>query len=258
MPSPTPTTVSQLSHLIGTPGAPCIVDVCTDEDFALNPRLIPTAIRHPYNDIQALVTQLASRHVVIVCHKGLKLSQGAAAILRANGINAESLLGGNVAWQANGEISIPVSKLPEFNRDKPTLWVTQHQPKIDQMACSWLIRRFIDPCAQFLFVSTSEVLTVAERFKAIPFGINGVFWGSREQQCTFDTMIEGLELKTSALKQLALMIRGADTNQLNLTAQSAGLLAFSLGLSRMYLDDLKQLEIGLIFYDSLYRWVRDE
>jgi rhodanese-related sulfurtransferase len=265
MPSPTQITVSQLSRLLGTPAAPTVIDVCIDDDFNEDPRLIPTAMRHSFIDIEALVEQLDIKQVVVVCQKGLKLRQGAAALLRLRSIRAESLEGGNFAWRDAGQSLIPVAKTPELNNlsqnmlnnRASSLWVTRQRPKIDRIACPWLIRRFVDPNARFLFVGPSEVKSVAEKFNAIPFDVDGVFWSHREDQCTFDTMIEELALDTDDLKKLAVIIRGADTNNLKSSPQAAGLLAMSLGLSRMYSDDLEQLEAGLIFYDALFRWVRD-
>lgn len=265
MPSPTQISVSQLSRLLGTPKAPTVIDVCIDDDFNEDPRLIPTAIRHSFIDIEALVGYLDPKHVVVVCQKGLKLSQGAAALLRLRGIRAESLEGGNFAWRDAGQSLIPVAKIPGLNNlsknllsnRASSLWVTRQRPKIDRIACPWLIRRFVDPTARFLFVGPSEVKPVAEKFNAIPFDVDGVFWSHREDQCTFDTMIEELVLDTDDLKKLAVIIRGADTNNLDSSPQAAGLLAMSLGLSRMYSDDLEQLEAGLVFYDALFRWVRD-
>ena len=139
----------------------------------------------------------------------------------------------------------------------PSLWVTRVRPKIDRIACPWLIRRFVDPLARFLFVSASEVSAVAERFDAIPFDIEGVHWSHRGELCTFDVMIDEFGLAFSALHKLATIVRGADTARPDLAPEVAGLLAVSLGLSRMYADDLEQLDAGMLVYDALYRWCRD-
>jgi hypothetical protein len=125
------------------------------------------------------------------------------------------------------------------------------------MACSWLIRRFIDPVAQFLFVAPSEVLAVAEKFAATPFDVEDTFWSHRGEQCTFDIMIEEFRLTDAALQQLATIVRGADTNRHDLAPQCAGLLAASLGLSRIYHDDHQQIEAGMLLYDAFYRWACD-
>lgn len=257
MPSPETITINQLIRLIGTPDAPMLIDVRIDEDFALDPRHLPGSFRHDHTDILALSPELAGRKAVIICQKGLKLSQGAAAILRCHGIACQHLEGGHLAWADAGESLIPSNKIPNENTQVSSLWVTRHRPKIDRLACPWLIRRFVDPRAQFLFVAPSEVLGVAERFDATPFDIEDVYWSHRGEFCTFDTMLEEFQLQTPALARLATIVRGADTNRHDLAPQSAGLLAASLGLSRMYKDDLRQLEAGMILYDSFYRWARD-
>ena len=257
MSSPTQITVAQLSRLIGTPNAPIIVDVCIDEDFHDDPRLVPTAIRYPFADIAALAPRLRDERVVVICQKGLKLSEGAAAVLRSAGTAAENLLGGNVAWRDAGLPLIPAAKLPERNASQQTVWVTRQRPKIDRIACPWLIRRFVDREAQFLFVAPSEVMAVAEKFEATPFDVEGVFWSHRDDRCSFDTMIEEFSLETAPLKHLARIVRAADTNRHDLAPEAAGLLAASLGLSRMYRDDLAQLDAGMLLYDAFYRWARD-
>jgi len=257
MPSPTEITVSQLSRLIGTPSAPVIVDVRIDEDFDLDPDLIPSAFRHPHHDIASLVPELAGKRVVVYCQKGKKISQGAMAILRNHRIHAEGLEGGHFGWRDAGEMLIPAAKIPDLGADGGSVWVTRHRPKIDRMACPWLIRRFIDPRAQFLFVAPAEVLGVAEKFNATPFDVEEVFWSHRGENCTFDTMLEEFGLQTGALKQLATIVRGADTNRHQLAPESAGLLAASLGLSRMYRDDVEQIDAGMLLYDAFYRWARD-
>lgn len=251
MPSPTTITTAQLSRLVGTPDAPVIIDVRIDEDFDADPRLIPTARRHPHTAICDLAPDLHGEHVVVVCHRGLKLSEGAAALLRTDGVRAETLQGGHLGWVAQGSFPLiaPVAT--------PSRWVTRHRPKIDRIACPWLIRRFVDPHARFLFVAPSEVEAVADRFDAIPFDIEDVPFSHRGETCTFDTMLAEFGLETEPLVRLATIIRGADTNRHDLAPEAAGLMAASLGLSRMYRDDLEQLEAGMALYDAFYRWARD-
>lgn len=257
MASPTEITVSKLSRLIGMPDAPVLVDVRIDEDFQNDPRLIPASFRHPFDDIAALKPQLGTGRVVVICQKGKKISQGAAAMLRDLGIAAETLEGGHFAWRDAKEPLVPASKLPARNAQGRSVWVTRHRPKIDRIACPWLIRRFVDPNALFLFVAPPEVTNVAEKFSATPFDAEDVFWSHRGEGCTFDMMIEEFALETEPLKRLAAIIRGADTNRHDLAPEAAGLLAASLGLSRMYRDDLAQLDTGMALYDAFYRWSRD-
>ena len=260
MPSPTQISPAQLNRLIGTPDCPVLIDVCIDDDFNADPRLIPTARRHPFSRIGELTDELKGRRVVVICQKGKKLSAGAAAILRSEGVAAESLEGGNYAWRDAGLPLVPIANIPPVTADGHTLWVTRHRPKVDRIACPWLIRRFIDPNARFLFVPPSEVLEVAEKFAATPFDIEGVNWSHRGENgelCTFDTMIDAWALRTDALDRMATLVRGADTDRHDLAPEAAGLLAASLGLSRMFRDDLAQLEAGMVIYDAFYRWARD-
>jgi hypothetical protein len=147
--------------------------------------------------------------------------------------------------------------LPPLTEQGQTVWVTRSRPKIDRIACPWLIRRFVDPRAVFLFVAPSEVEAVAGQFNATPFDIENVFWSHRGELCTFDVMVEEFGLSTPPLKHLAQIVRAADTARLDLAPEAPGLLAASLGLSRIYDDDLAQLDAGLGLYDAFYRWCRD-
>ncbi len=256
MAAPNEITPNQLLRLIGTTDAPVIVDVCIDEDFAADPRHIPTSYRHPHTDLPGLAERLQGKRAVIACQKGLKLSQGVAAWLRDAGITTEYLQGGVYGWRDAGAPLVPATAIPAPNNGA-TLWVTRHRPKIDRIACPWLIRRFVDPAARFMFVAPSEVENVAARFAATPFDVEGVFWSHRGDQCTFDTMLEEFKLTIPALHTLATVVRGADTNRHDLAPQAAGLLAISVGLSRQFRDDHAQLNAGMGIYDALYRWARD-
>lgn len=162
-----------------------------------------------------------------------------------------------MAWREAGLPLVPVAALPPRDAQGRTLWVTRARPKVDRVACPWLIRRFIDARAVFLFVAPSEVAAVADRFGATPFDIEGVHWSHRGPLCTFDVMLEEWGLQTPALLHLARIVRGADTAALDLAPEAAGLLAASLGLSRMYRDDLAQLDAGCAMYDAFHRWCRD-
>ena len=138
--------------------------------------------------------------------------------------------------------------------------MTRARPKVDRIACPWLIRRFIDPDARFLFVAPGEVLTVASQQQAEPFDVSDerVLWSHRGDLCTFDVMLEAFGLGShEPLARLAPIVRAADTNRLDLAPEAAGLLAISLGLSRVHADDHVQLEAGMAVYDALYRWSRD-
>ena len=247
----------KLSRLMGTPQAPVLIDVRIDDDFKADPRLIPCAARRSHLAIDDWGGDLTGRSVIVICHKGQKLSEGTAAWLRHAGVEAETLDGGFVAWEAAKLPLVPVATLPKRDDKGRSVWVTRSRPKIDRIACSWLIRRFVDPNAVFLFVAAPQVKAVSERFAATPFDIDDVFWSHRGELCTFDVMVQEFGLATSPLLRLAQMVRAADTGRLELSPEAPGLLAASLGLSRMYDDDLAQLDAGLALYDAFYRWCRD-
>lgn len=241
----------QLMRLIGTPDCPLIVDVCIPDDVAENPYRIPTSLPAAHNDITAMLPQMQDRHVVVVCQKGKKLSHGTAALLRAHGIHAEVLAGGMLAWLAADYPRVPIAHLAGTD-----LWVTRHRPKIDRIACPWLIRRFIAPDARVLFVPPAEVDLVAVKFAAIPFDVAGVDFTHVQGRCTFDAMLDHFGLRTAPLDRLSHIVRAADTNATDVP-EAAGLLALSVGLSRQYKDDQDQLAAALPLYDALYRWARD-
>lgn len=240
-----------LMRLIGTRQCPTLIDVCIDDDFALDPRLIPTAGRLPHKAIAGLAPQLRDQRVVVICQKGKKLSQGAAAILRSEGVAAEILEGGIFAWRDADLPLIPAAAVPG------QLWVTRHRPKIDRIACPWLIRRFVDPNARFLFVPPDDVAEVAEKFEATAFDTAEADWSHQGEMCTFDTMLDRFCLDTDPLRTMATVIRGADTNRHDLAPQVAGLLAISVGLSRAFKSDIEQLDQAMVLYDALYAWARD-
>jgi rhodanese-related sulfurtransferase len=247
----------KLARLVGTPRCPALIDVRPNDDFSSNPRSIPGSIRRTHSNVPEWAGEFTGQSVVVICNDGSALSQGTAAWLRHAGVTADVLEYGFEGWIKAALPLLAANKMPALDRQGRSLWVTRARPKVDRIACPWLIRRFIDPRAVFLFVATSEVPGVAERYGAVPFDLDGVFWSHRGEKCTFDLMIEEFGLTTAPLLRLAMIVRAADTDHLDLAPQAAGLLAASLGLSRMYTDDLAQLEAGLLLYDAFYRWCRD-
>jgi rhodanese-related sulfurtransferase len=169
MPATTLITTQQFSRLIGVPNSPAVVDVRIDDDYRADPRLIPGSLRRDYRSIGRWAKDYGGKSVVVVCHRGQKLSEGTAAWLRHKGIEAHTLEGGFEAWKKANEPLVRTDKLPARDEQGRTLWVTRSRPKVDRIACPWLIRRFIDPNAVFLFVLPAEVTAVAERFSATPF-----------------------------------------------------------------------------------------
>ena len=136
-------------------------------------------------------------------------------------------------------------------------WITRERPKIDRVACPWLIARFIDRGAEFLFVPAADVVRVANQTGATPFDVEGVELSHVGPNCSFDAFLTKYGLTDPALVDLARIVRGADTARLDLAPECAGLLAVSLGLSRMFSDDIEQLRHGFVVYDALYRWLRE-
>ena len=135
-------------------------------------------------------------------------------------------------------------------------WIARARPKVDRIACPWLIQRFVDPQAEFLFVPPDQVLAVAEREDATPFDVPGVELGHHGQECSFDAILRRFDLARDdpALQRLALIVRGADTDQHDLTPESPGLVAIANGFSAVYADDHAQLAAELPVYDALYAW----
>ena len=133
-------------------------------------------------------------------------------------------------------------------------WITRERPKIDRVACPWLIARFIDTAPDFFFAPKADVLRIAQERDAIPFDIEGVELSHEGPLCTFDALLAKYKLTDPALHELAVIVRGADTARPELAPQAAGLLAISLGLSYNFQDDYEQLRQGFVVYDALYSW----
>jgi rhodanese-related sulfurtransferase len=192
--------------------------------------------------------------VVVYCVHGHEVSQGVAKALRAalpHALGGRYLEGGIEAWRAAG------GELFGKPRGASSRWVTRERPKIDRIACPWLVKRFIDPDAEFLYVPTPEVRAVAAEKQAVPYDVPDVEFTHEGDLCSFDAFVSRYRLKDPALDELARIVRGADTGQLGLAPQAAGLLAVSLGLSLIFRNDHEMLKHGMTMYDALYRWCRE-
>jgi rhodanese-related sulfurtransferase len=247
-------TPDKLARLVALPGAPCILDLRAAADDAIPGSRFTSAQNH------LSWKRAADKTVVVVDDDGGAAAAAVAAILHSDGVAAEVLEGGFAAWAAAGLPVLSLAHVPARHDDGRTWWVTRARPKVDRIACPWLIRRFVDADARFLFVPPAEVLPVARQQQAEPFDVggDGVFWSHRGDLCTFDVMVEAFGLGThEPLNRLAAIVRGADTDRLDVAPEAAGLLAISLGLSRLHNDDHVQLDAGLAVYDALYRWCRD-
>lgn len=248
----------ELNSLIGTDRCPHIVDVRRRTAFEAAERRIAGSVWRDHTGVAGWLPQvLDGRIVVVYCRHGHNVSEMAAALLAAAGTNARILEGGFDAFEASGGIMVARAAAGfDAAFAQPSVWVTRERPKIDRIACPWLIRRFIDPQAIFHFVAAEWVNEVAAELDAIPFDVEGVHYSHRGEQCTFDTLLEEFHIDDPALAHLARIVRGADTARPDLEPQAAGLLAVSLGLSAIEPDDLRQLERGMVVYDALYGWRR--
>jgi rhodanese-related sulfurtransferase len=259
MPAANAIAPDKLFRLIGLPHAPALLDIRTPEAMASNPDLLPGSVPRRPDRIAKWGSELRGRSAVVLGDDE-RDAHTAAARLRREGVAAEALEGGLAAWIESGFPLVAAARLPPRDGEGRTTWVTRTRPKVDRIACPWLVRRFVDPDAIFLFAPPSQVMNVADNLSAAPFDIDagGVVWNHRDDLCTFDVMLADLGLSgVDGLARLAPIVRGADTARPDLAAPAAGLLAVSLGLSRMFPDDHEQLEAGMTLYDALYRWCRD-
>lgn len=242
----------ELYGRLGTAQAPIVIDVRRPPAFDTDETMLVGAVRRPPDEIEEWIKTLPKGNAVVVyCVRGHEISQGAAKTLRAGGLDARYLEGGIAAWTEH--------KLPKRNKIATSgKWITRERPKIDRIACPWLVRRFIDPDAEFVYVPAGQVFETAKETGAIAYDIPGAEpFSHNGDRCSFDGFIKVFGIANAALDRLALIVRGADTGRLELTPQSAGLLAISLGLSANYAsDDHAMLEQGMAIYDALYSWCR--
>lgn len=226
---------------------PLVIDVRRDERWQEAPDMVRGALRRDPAQVEAWRKTLpAGADVVLYCVHGHEVSQNTA-----KAIGARYLEGGIEHWRAEG------GDLQAKPKGASTRWVTRERPKVDRIACPWLVKRFVDPTAEFLYVPPKEVLKTAKEREAVPYDVPDVDFTHQGERCSFDAFIRHYRLRDPALDELARIVRGADTGRPELAPQSAGLLAISLGLSRNFADDHAMLEQGMVIYDALYRWCRD-
>lgn len=233
---------------------PLMIDVRRTPAFRAAVDMIPGALRRDPDKVSAWVKQLPrAESVVVYCVHGHEVSQGVAQTLRDAGIFARFLEGGlDEGWKTGG------GALTAKPKEASTRWVTRERPKIDRIACPWLIARFIDPDAEFLYVPPKEVLRTARETEAVPYDVPDVAFSHDGELCSFDAFLKVYRLTNDpALAQLAVIVRGADTARLDLAPQAAGLAAVSLGLSRNFQDDHEMLKHGMVVYDALYAWCKE-
>ncbi|MES0873688.1 chromate resistance protein ChrB domain-containing protein [Sinimarinibacterium thermocellulolyticum] len=245
--------VSDLLASHGRAEAPLCIDVRREADFTASGRLVSGSLRRDPAMFETWAKDLGARSVVVHCAHGRAVSQDTCARLANLGVAARYLEGGYAAWCADGG---PTIAWREPLRSTPGRWITRERPKIDRIACPWLVRRFIDPLAEFFYVPTAEVRERGRQLGAEPYDIPDARFSHVGDQCSFDAFIRHFELRAPGLVHLAAIVRGAGTARPELAAQAPGLLAISLGLSANYPDDHAMLAQGMTLYDALYAWCR--
>jgi rhodanese-related sulfurtransferase len=250
-------TPEQLWTSLSGADAPRIVDVRRRQAFDADDHVVPGAVWRDHTRIGGLAPPTRGRTVVLYCVHGHQVSQAAAAVLRSLDVDARVLRGGIEAWKAATLPTLRRSGLPLPFEETRSRWVTRRRPKIDRLAVPWLIRRFIDPEAEILFVDPDQVLAVAKELDAIAFDTEGAEITHAGDLCSFDVLLERSGIDDPALRDLALIVRGADTARLDLAPEAAGLLAASIGISALAgEDDHVALDRGMALYDALYAWRR--
>jgi rhodanese-related sulfurtransferase len=238
---------SELREALRQPRPPIVIDVRREARWREALDQIRGALRRDPAKVDLWKDSLpAGREVVVYCVHGHEVSQSAARAL-----GARFLEGGIESWRAAG------GELSRKPAGASSRWITRERPKIDRIACPWLIRRFIDPSAEFLYVPVADVRRIAAERDAVPYDIPEVKFSHEGERCSFDAFLKAYPLRDPALEALAQVVRSADTGNLGLAPQAAGLLAVSLGLSRIYRDDHEMLEHGMVVYDALYAWCKD-
>jgi rhodanese-related sulfurtransferase len=237
---------------LGTASAPMLLDVRRLDTFESDNKMIVGATRRAPENVEMWSKELPSNRPIVVY--GVDRNEEGQSIgtsLRAAGIDAAYLQGGMSGWM---DMKLPTRRTLRGRADNR--WVTREHPKIDRIACPWLISRFINPGAEFLYVPLHRVTAVAEETGGIPYDIKGAEFGHVGECCSFDAIISVFDIKDPALDQVATIVRGADTSRLDLAPECHGLYAISIGLSANFPDDHEMLKHGLVIYDALYAWCR--
>jgi rhodanese-related sulfurtransferase len=248
----------ELAALLQTDAAPLVIDVRKNEPYLGSEYTLPGALRRDPLQIDIWADDLAKSPTVLVyCVFGHEVGINTMSALRKHGINASFLQGGIEGWREAG--------LPLKNKvaGQNTHWVTRAGPKIDRIACPWLIRRFVDAQAEFLYVPAEQVRLTAKEKNATAYDVTANVADSRFTHvgdlCSFDAFIKHYRLgEDAAIARLAKIVRAADTDTLGNSLEAAGLLAISLGMSRTHQDDHAMLEAMMPIYDALFAWCKDK
>ncbi|HWE76536.1 MAG TPA: chromate resistance protein ChrB domain-containing protein [Stellaceae bacterium] len=238
---------------LGAAKGAVLLDVREPGEFDADGAQIIGALRRPPADAHLWRAQLPrSRIIALYCQDGTGNSPKLTQWLVDSGVDAFFLEGGIDEWRRQGFAT------RRRTGQAPTQWVTRERPKVDRIACPWLIRRFIDPEAILYYMRPEQVGRFSAWSGAVPYDVDGAEFGHVGERCSFDAFLTLFGIKDAALDRLAVIVRGADTGKPELTPQSPGLLALSQGLSMTIGDDMVQLEHGMIVYDALYAWCRQQ
>lgn len=244
---------TRLRSALSASDAPLLIDVRRRSSYLAAADTARGALRRDPEAVADWAAALPrSARIVVYCAHGGDVSRAVASELGRRGIDARYLEGGlEAGWRTGG------GALESKPAGASSRWVTRERPKIDRVACPWLIARFIDPEAEFLYVPPTQVLAVSREQRAIPYDVPDVAFAHEGERCSFDAFLDRFRLRDPALLELATIVRGADTGQLDLAPEAPGLLAISLGLSRIRADDREMLRQGMVLYDALYAWCKD-
>ena len=224
--------VPQLQIEVAGQEPPIVIDVRRSQAFREATQMLSGALRRDPDNLTSWAESLpAGGSFVTYCVHGGEVSQHVVKALSERGTAVRYLDGGIEAWSA------AAGALDAKPAGAATRWITRERPKIDRIACPWLVARFVDASAEFLYVPTPEVLSAAQEKDAVPYDIPDVHFSHQGEHCSFDAFLKHYRLRDPALGQLALIVRGADTAHLELAPQAPGLAAISLGLSRNFADD---------------------
>lgn len=263
-----PTNVPNNTRL-GHAQSPLIVDMRNQTDFATSTRMVCGAMRLQTSEFEALRPFFAERTLLVYGQDWQQTSiaswqtQGLGSLRRhASKMRADILatrLAGNLDNASVVNALPSILKRPDWGvtGERASRWITRARPKIDRIACPWLITRFIDPRAKFFYVPADRVFEQADALQAVAFDIPGApvsHIGQHGELCSFDALLAGFDLHVPALDMLARIVRGADTNCLDLSAQCPGLLSTSLGMSELHQNDQHMLSVMMPLYDALYTW----
>ncbi len=252
---PAPISCESVYSNLGLPDAAVVIDARREADLSASARLIPGASRGDPDHVAQWVRALPrTRGICVYCSNGIDVSPFVAETLRSLGYPASILEGGLQRWLDSNYVTVKIRD--ELNVPGGSRWITRERPKIDRLACPWLIRRFIDPDASFFYAPAHRVRIDAAALGAEPYDIADVVFSHRGPRCSFDTFLDEFELRDPVLNAVADIVRAADTGELAQSPQAPGLLAITLGLSANIADDIVLLEQAMTIYDALYAWCK--